>query len=44
MGVAPGTVRHLDVTVRFKIVGTFSLVFVLYREAFNHSYISFFIY
>ena len=39
---ASGTDRHLDITFRFQVVESSSLVSVLFREAFSHPYISFF--
>ena len=38
--VASGTDRHLDITFGFLVVECYSLVSVLFREAFNHPYIS----
>ena len=40
--VASGTDRHLDITFGLQLVENSSLVSVLFREVFNHSYISFF--
>ena len=46
MDIASGTDRHLDrhldITFGLQVVQRFSLVSVLFREAFNHPYISFF--
>ena len=42
--VESGTDRHLDITFGLQVVEGSSLVSVLIREAFNHPYISFFIY
>ena len=42
MYVASGSDRHLDITFGLHVVESSSLVSVLFREAFNHSYISFF--
>ena len=36
------TVGHLDITFRLQVVESSYLVSVLFREAFNHPYISFF--
>ena len=44
MNVASDADRHLDITFRLQVVETSSLVSVLFREAFNYPYISFFIY
>ena len=44
MDVASGIVdRYLDITFRMHVVDSSSLVSVLFREAFNQHYISFFI-
>ena len=40
--VASGADRHLDITFGLQLVESSSLVSVLFREAFNHPYISFF--
>ena len=40
--VASGADRHLDITFGMQVVDSSSLVSVLFREAFNHPYISFF--
>ena len=40
--VASGVDRHLDITFGLQVVESSSLVSVLFREAFNHPYISFF--
>ena len=40
--VASGADRHLDITFGLQEIERFSPVFVLFREAFNHPYISFF--
>ena len=40
--VASGADRHLDMTFGLLVVESSSLVSVLFREAFNHPYISFF--
>ena len=40
--VASGADRHLDITFGLQVVESSSLVSVLFREAFNHHYISFF--
>ena len=40
--VASGADRHLDITFGLHLVESSSLVSVLFREAFNHPYISFF--
>ena len=37
-----GTDRHLDITLGLQLVESFSLVSVLFREAFSHPYISFY--
>ena len=37
-----GTDRHLDITFGLQVVESSSLVSVLFREEFNHPYISFF--
>ena len=37
-----GTDRYLDITFGLQLVESSSLVSVLFREAFNHPYISFF--
>ena len=42
--VASGTDKHLDITFRLHLVESSSLVSVLFREAFNHPYISFFLF
>ena len=46
MDIALGTDRHLDmhldITFGLQVVQRFSLVSILFREAFNHPYISFF--
>ena len=42
MDVASGVDRHLDITFGMQLVESFSLVSILFREVFNHSYISFF--
>ena len=42
MDVASGADRHLDITFGLQLVESYSLVSVLFREAFNHPYISFF--
>ena len=42
MDVASGADRHLDITFGLQLVESSSLISVLFREAFNHSYISFF--
>ena len=42
MDVASGVDRHLDITFGLQLVESSSLVSVLFREVFNHSYISFF--
>ena len=42
MDVASGADRHLDITLGLQVVESSSLVYVLYREAFSHPYISFF--
>ena len=40
--VASGADRHLDITFGLQLVEISFLVSVLFREAFNHPYISFF--
>ena len=40
--MASGADRHLDITFGLQLVESSSLVSVLFREAFNHPYISFF--
>ena len=40
--VASGADRHLDITFGLQLVESCSLVSVLFREAINHPYISFF--
>ena len=40
--VASGADKHLDITFGLQVVESSSLVSVLFREAFNHPYISFF--
>ena len=42
MDVASGADRHLDITFGLQVVESSSLVSVLFREVFNHHYISFF--
>ena len=42
MDVASDIDRHLDITFGLQLVERASLVSVLFREVFNHSYISFF--
>ena len=42
MDVASGTDRHLDITFGLQVVETSYLVSVLFREVFNHPYMSFF--
>ena len=42
MNVASGADRHLDITFGLQVVESSSLVSILFREAFNHPYISFF--
>ena len=37
-----GADRHVDITFRLQVVECSSLVSVLFREVFNHPYISFF--
>ena len=41
--VASGVDRHLDIIFGLHVVDSSSLVFLLFREAFSHPYISFFI-
>ena len=41
-GLASGVDRRLDITFGLQVVERCSLVSVLFREAFNHPYISFF--
>ena len=40
--VASDADRHLDITFRLQLVESSFLVSILFREAFNHPYISFF--
>ena len=40
--MASGVDRHLDITFGLQLAESSSLVSVLFREAFNHPYISFF--
>ena len=40
--LASGTERYLDVTFGMQVVESFSLVSVLFREAFSHPYIPYF--
>ena len=40
--VASGADKHLDITFSLQAVESCSLVSILFREAFNHPYISFF--
>ena len=42
MDVVSGADRHLDITFGLQVVESSSLVSVLFREVFNHPYISFF--
>ena len=42
MDIASGVDKHLDITLGLHVVDSSSLVFVLFREAFSHPYISFF--
>ena len=42
MDIASGVDKHLDITFGLHVVDSSSLVFVLFREAFSHPYISFF--
>ena len=42
MDVASGADRHLDITFGLQVVESSSLVSVLFREAFNHPFNSFF--
>ena len=44
MDVASGIDRHLDISFRLQVVDSSSLVSVLFREAFSHPYISFFLF
>ena len=42
LGPPSGADRHLDITFGLQVVENFSLVSVVFREALNHPYISFF--